>query len=134
MTFIYTRCPLPDYCLRMSDNFGRLQKRFAAQLDHDLVLLSVSFDPAHDRPEVLAKYAAQWKAAPGWHFLTGSDDAVKQVCDLFGASFWHDGDLITHALHTVVIDRRGMLVANIEGNHFTARQLGDLIEARLKTK
>ena len=65
LTFIYTSCPLPNYCFRLSNNFARLQKRFARQLGQDLVLLSMSFDPVHDRPEVLAKYASAWKADPG---------------------------------------------------------------------
>ncbi|MGA3189265.1 MAG: SCO family protein [Bryobacteraceae bacterium] len=134
MTFIYTRCPLPDYCLRMSNNFGRLQKRFGRRLGRDLILLSLTFDPEHDRPEVLAKYAANWKANEGWHFLTGPLGAVKQVCGMFGMNFWPDEGLMTHSLHTVVIDRHGKLVANIEGNQFTAEQLGDLIEAVLTAR
>ncbi len=60
ITFIYTSCPLPDYCFRLSNNFARLQKRFAGQMGRDLVLLSISFDPEHDQPEVLAKYAGSW--------------------------------------------------------------------------
>ncbi len=132
ITFIYTRCPLPDYCLRMSNNFSFLQKRFKERMARDLILLSVTFDPEHDRPEVLAKYAKVWKAdAEGWHFLTGPLATVKQVCGMFGMNFWPDEGLMTHSLHTAIIDRTGKLVANIEGNQFTAAQLGDLVEATL---
>ncbi len=135
LTFIYTRCPLPDYCFRLSNNFGRLQKRFENEMGRDLVLLSISFDPQHDRPEVLAKYASIWKAdIAGWHFLTGSLDRVKQVCGRFGMNFWPDDGILTHSLHTIVIDRQGKLVANIEGNQFTARQLGDLVETTLRSE
>jgi protein SCO1 len=133
LTFIYTRCPLPDYCLRLSNNFGRLQKRFGDRMGRDLILLSVTFDPEHDKPEVLAKYAAVWKAdVAGWRFLTGPLDRVKQLCGMFGMNYWPDEGLMTHSLHTVVIDRQGKLVANIEGNQFTAVQLGDLVEATLR--
>lgn len=132
MTFIYTRCPLPDYCLRLSNNFGLLQRRFRPRMGKELILLSVTFDPEHDQPEVLAKYASVWKAdEAGWHFLTGPLATVKQVCGMFGMNFWPDEGLMTHSLHTVVIDRQGKLAANIEGNQFTAIQLGDLIEATL---
>jgi protein SCO1/2 len=132
ITFIYTRCPLPDYCLRMSNNFGRLQKRFGERMGRDLVLLSVTFDPEHDQPEVLKKYAKVWKAdVEGWRFLTGPLGTVKQICGLFGMNFWPDEGLMTHSLHTVVIDRDGTLAANLEGNQFTAAQLGDLVEATL---
>jgi protein SCO1/2 len=130
ITFIYTRCPLPDYCLRLTNNFGRLQKRFKDRIGKDLILLSITFDPEHDRPDVLAKYAQVWNAdAAGWRFLTGPMDSVKQVCSRFGMNFWPDEGLLIHSLHTVLIDRQGRLVANLEGNQFTAAQLGDLVAA-----
>ena len=132
VTFIYTSCPLPDYCFRLSNNFGRLQKRFAGRMGRDLVLLSVSFDPIHDQPEVLAKYASIWKADPNsWHFLTGTPSEVKSVCALFGLNFWPDEGTLTHSLHTVIIDRKGKLAANFEGNEFSAQQLGDFVETTL---
>ncbi len=135
LTFVYTTCPLPDYCFRLSNNFGRLQKRFTARMGKDLILLSVSFDPVHDRPEVLAKYAGIWKADPNsWHFLTGSLPEVKAVCRLFGLNFWPDEATVTHSLHTIVIDRRGKLAANFEGNDFTAEQLGDFVETTMARK
>jgi protein SCO1 len=132
ITFIYTRCPLPDYCMRLSSNFARLQRRFDDRMGRDLILLSITFDPDHDHPDVLAKYAGQWKAnVEGWHFLTGTLSSVKQVCGMFGMNFWPDEGLMTHSLHTAIVDREGKLVANIEGNQFTALQLGDLVEATL---
>jgi protein SCO1/2 len=132
VTFIYTSCPLPDYCFRLSNNFARLQKRFAGQMGRDLVLLSVSFDPEHDQPEVLAKYAGSWKADPdSWHFLTGTPAEVKAVCRMFGLNFWPDEGTLAHSLHTLVIDRDGKLAANFEGNQFSAEQLGDFVATTL---
>ena len=131
MTFIYTRCPLPDYCFRLSNNFETLQRRFGARMGRDLVLVSITFDPEHDTPEVLTKYAGVWKAGDGWHFLTGPLSDVKHVCGMFGMNFWPDEGLLTHSLRTVVIDRDRKLAANIEGNQFTAKQLGDLVEVTL---
>src|SRR5580698_7892403 len=52
VTFIYTRCPLPDYCLRLSNNFGLVQRRFRERMGRDLILLSITFDPEHDQPEI----------------------------------------------------------------------------------
>jgi protein SCO1 len=131
-SFIYTSCPLPNYCFRLSNNLGRLQKRFANRLGRDLVLLSVSIDPVHDTPEVLAKYAATWKADGRlWHFLTGPEPDVKTVCRRFGVNFWPDEGTLTHSLHTIIIDRQGRLAANFEGNEFTAEQLGDFVSAVL---
>ena len=130
LNFVYTRCPLPDYCFRLSNNFSALQKRFRG--NPDVVLLTISFDPQHDQPEVLARYAAIWKADPAlWHFLTGDTQEVDRICALFGVAHWRDDGLFTHSLHTVVIGRDGRLRANLEGNRFTARQLVDLVEAQL---
>lgn len=130
MTFIYTRCPLPNFCFRMSNNFGVLHRRFANEMGKDLVLLSVTFDPTHDGPEVLAEYAKTWtKDTTGWHFLTGAPVDVGKVYTEFGVSSWQDEGFFTHSLHTVVIDRDGRLVANLEGNQYSAQQLGDLVES-----
>jgi protein SCO1/2 len=126
LNFVYTRCPLPDYCFRLSNNFGRLQKRFRDS--GDVVLLTVTFDPVHDQPDVLARYAAVWSADPEvWHFLTGSVQDVDRVCESFGVARWQDDGLFTHSLRTVVIDRDGVLAANVDGNRFSAQQLGDLV-------
>jgi protein SCO1/2 len=131
--FVYTRCPLPDFCYRLSNNLAQLQKRFSSQMGRDLVLLTITFDPVHDRPEAMATYAKAWNANPEtWHFLTGSSADIDRICNLFGVSSWQDEGLLTHNMHTVVIDRRRKLVANIEGNQFSAKQLGDLVESVVK--
>jgi protein SCO1/2 len=133
INFIYTSCALPNFCLRIANNFGVLQRRFKERLGRDLVLLTVTFDPVHDNPDVLAQYARQWKADPAtWRFLTGTAREVQRVCHLFGVDAFPDEGLMAHSLHTALIDRQGKLVANIEGTHFTASQLGDLTETVLK--
>jgi protein SCO1/2 len=133
LNFVYTRCPLPDYCFRLSNNFSRLQKRFGP--GRGLVLLTVTFDPANDRPDVLARYGHVWKSIPGfWYFLTGSSADIQRVCGLFGVAAWPDEGLLTHSLHTAIADRGGRLVANLEGNQYTAQQLGDLVETVLKQR
>lgn len=133
VNFVYTRCALPQFCLRMSNNLAALQKRFVNALGRDLALLTVTFDPERDTPEVLATYAAQWQPHPtGWRFLTGHAADVRRVCALFGQEAFLDEGLMNHSLHTAVIDRAGRLTANIEGNRFTAEQLGDLVAATLR--
>ena len=132
LNFIYTRCALPNYCVRSSNNFGELQKRFKNDLIRNLVLLTVTFDPVHDSPEAMAKYARRWNAEPqAWHFLTGPEAAIRRVCDLFGEDYFPDEGLMDHSLHTAVIDRAGHLVANLEGNEFSAQQLGDFVQTVL---
>jgi protein SCO1/2 len=130
ITFIYTRCPLPNFCFRASNNFGVLHRRFSDRMEKDLVLLSITFDPDHDQPETLADYSRTWtKDATGWHFLTGPSADVKNLCRRFGVNSWQDEGFLTHSLHTVIIDRQGRIAANLEGNEYTAKQLGDLTEA-----
>jgi protein SCO1/2 len=133
VTFIYTRCPLPDYCPRMVNNFRAIRDRFAARMNTDLVLFTISFDPKFDSPETLAKYAESERAGgPGWHFLTGDPANIERVCNAFGIQYWAEEGLITHSLQTAVIDREGRLAATVEGREFTPQQLGDLVESVLQ--
>jgi protein SCO1 len=135
ITFIYTRCPLPNFCFRMSNNFGVVHRRFADRMEKDLALLSITFDPEHDQPDVLAAYAETFtKDQKGWYFLTGPAADVQKICRSFGVTAWQDEGLVTHSLHTVVLDRRGRIVANLEGNEYTAKQLGDLIETAIDSR
>ncbi len=130
MTFIYTRCPLPDYCVRLSNNFGVLQKRFKSRMGRDIVLLTVVIDPVHDQPTELNSYARTWKAdSHSWHFLTGPVADIQRICRAFDMSFYPDEGLFVHSFHTVVITRSGRLAANLDGNNFTAQQLGDLVQS-----
>lgn len=132
LNFVYTRCTLPQFCLRIANNFGVLQRRFAGVMGRDLVLLTVTFDPERDTPAVLARYAAGLRAdLRTWHFLTGDAPDVRRICGYFGVEAFADEGLVNHSLHTAVLDRRGRLVANIEGNQFTPEQLGDLIQETL---
>jgi protein SCO1 len=132
VTFIYSRCPLPDYCPRMIENFRAVRQRFAARMARDLVLLTISFDPKYDTPEILTRYAnARRAGGPGWHFLTGDPANVERVCNAFGIQYWAEEGLITHTLQTAVIDREGKLAATVEGKDFTPQQLGDLVGAVL---
>jgi protein SCO1 len=129
VNFIYTSCALPNFCFRNSNNFGVLQKRFQGRMGRELVLLTLTFDPQRDHPEILARYAKTWKADPAtWHFLTGSVSDIQHVSNLFGVDYFPDEGLMDHSLHTAIIDREGRLVANLEGNQFTAEQLGDLVQ------
>jgi protein SCO1/2 len=128
VTFIYTRCPLPDYCPRMLANFKALSARFRERLGRDLTLAVVSFDPKFDTSAVLAAYARAHDAdRPGWLFLTGEPAEVSKVCDTFGIERWPDAGLLTHTLQTLVLDRDGRLAGTIEGRDYSSRQLVDLV-------
>jgi protein SCO1 len=130
LTFGYSRCPNPSYCLRLSRNLAELKRQFPDRAGRDLVLLTIAIDPEYDQGPALARYARSFGAdARSWHFLTGTVSQIHQVAAMFGMDFWNTDGLLTHTLHTVVIDRNGRLAANIDGNQFTARQLGNLVKA-----
>jgi len=132
LNFIYTRCVLPQYCFRSSSNFGILQHRYSERLGHDLILLSITFDPVHDQPAVLQKYAQTWKADPdNWRFLTGAALDVQRLGDLLGVNYVPDEGLYIHSLRTIIIGRDGKLLANLEGNDFTGQQFADLVKTFL---
>ena len=124
--FIYTRCPLPDVCPRLSANFARLQKRLGSRV----ALLTITLDPEYDTPAVLSEYAQRWQADPQvWRFLTGPPDDVEKIAGRFGVVYWPEENAITHTSSTAVIDRAGKLAALVEGSAFTSQQLLDLVES-----
>jgi len=132
IAFVYTRCPLPDYCPRTMSSFLAVKQRFAGRLNRDVVLLTVTFDPQYDTAETLRQYARRYGAEDaGWHFLTGTKADVARVCELFGVEFWPEEGLITHTLRTAVVDRDGRLAATLEGRDYSGRQLGDLLDVVL---
>jgi protein SCO1 len=129
--FIYTRCPLPDVCPRLSANFATLQRRFGDQAGAGLVLLSVTVDPEFDTPEVLADYARRWAAGPGWHFLTGD---VAPLAALLGEVYWSEEGSIGHNSTTSIIGRDGRLAAQVEGSNYRPDQLAHLISRQLENQ
>jgi len=132
VTFIYTRCPYPDFCPRMDRQFKSAQDVILgdAQLRDRAALLSVSFDPAFDTPAVLAAHAKQVGANPAlWRLATGEPHAIEAFASRFGVSVVREGtaaDGITHNLRTAIIASDGRLSAMLTGNEWTT---GELIDA-----
>jgi protein SCO1/2 len=136
VTFVYTRCPLPDFCPLMDRHFGELQRAIAgdARLRDRAHLVSVSFDPGYDTPAIIQAHAKARGADPRtWSYLTGPPPAVDHFTSRFGISAIAGQDAaqtITHNLRTAVIDRQGRLVKVHSGNDWTVDQLlADLREA-----
>lgn len=126
ITFIYTRCPLPDYCPLLDRRFAEVEAamRADAALREHVALLSVSFDPARDTPEVLAQHAKALDAGPAWTFATAPADTVDRFAAAFGVNVIREADTtITHNLRTAVVDPAGRLVSVRSGNDFTADDL-----------
>lgn len=132
LTFIYTRCPLPDYCPVMMTNFRAIAEHFGERMSEDVTLLTITFDPKYDTSEVLARYSRVYGATtPGWHLLTGSPDEIQRVTESFGIEFYPEEGLFTHTLQTAVVDREGRLFGTLEGKSYSVQQLTDLVNAAL---
>ena len=115
LTFIYTRCPIPEYCTLMSNNFSQIDHELQKQpvLYDKTRLLSISIDPAYDTPAVLRSYGASHTGRFGdetfshWTFATGTDEQVKDVAQFFGLQYFPDKDQIVHGLRTAIITPEG---------------------------
>ena len=120
LTFIYTRCPLPDYCPLMTDNFAQIERAFMSVPESNRIqLLSITLDPEYDTPKVLREYAAAHSAGSGrWDYATGTKDEVKQAATYFGMQYWPDGDQIVHGLRTAIVGTDGKLVKLYRGNEW----------------
>lgn len=122
VTFIFTRCPLPDYCPRLSARFAEAQRLLMAEKGWHL--LSLSFDPAHDTPEQLRAYArGQGADSACWTFATAQPGVVRAFGALFGLTAEEKAGLLDHNLRTVVIDAGGHVQHIFEGNAWTAEEL-----------
>ncbi|MGA9995187.1 MAG: SCO family protein [Pyrinomonadaceae bacterium] len=135
LTFIYTRCPLPEYCTLMSNNFALIDKEL--QKDADLYskthLLSISFDTEYDTPKVLRSYGASHtgkfneETFEHWEFASGTPDEVKGIAQHFGLRYFKESDQIIHMLRTAIITPDGKVFKIYRGNEWkTDEVLQDL--------
>lgn len=134
ITFIYSRCPLPTYCILMSKNFSDLaiQLNQNVELKDKIRLLSVSFDPNTDTPAKLKEYGQGYlgkDAKPDftvWQLATGTDKEVKAVADFFGLRYEvdpNDKTQFAHSLRTVVVAPDGKVRKVFSGNEWTTGEL-----------
>jgi protein SCO1/2 len=132
LTFIYTRCPLPNFCPLMSKNFSELEQRLSKEFKGKYHLLSITMDPDFDRPEVLKDYASRYDAsASDWSFATGTADQIKSVAGLVGLYYARENGLITHDLRTALIGTDGRLVHLWKSNVWTPYEVQRMIRETL---
>jgi protein SCO1/2 len=142
ITFIYRECPLPNYCIKMSQNFSDAAKEIENDPDAKarLRLLSISFDPARDTPENLRHYGIGYmgnSANPDftvWQLAVGSDKEVKAIADFFGLQYETDQNnrsQINHSLRTAVISPAGKVTKIFSGNEWTPAELLSELKASL---
>jgi protein SCO1/2 len=130
-TFFYSRCPLPDYCVRMSKNFSETRKLLqATNAPDNWQLLSISFDPAFDSPEMLSSYANAYRNGNTnrWLFAAASTNTLSGLAPRLDLMIMRDGDnIMSHNLRTVVLDPQGKIFRQLDGNEWTPQALADAI-------
>lgn len=136
VTFIYTRCPLPDFCPRMNENFREIQDLLRQQpesLDH-AAFLSISFDPQHDTPAVLKHYAAIYKKPTkgqkpcDWQFAVPAAKDLPDIARFFGLVILPEQAQIVHTLSTTLIGPDGKVQEWYGGNDWKP---ADVVQAML---
>jgi protein SCO1/2 len=126
LTFIYTRCPMPDQCNLMSENLEHINQELKKQpeLYERLHLLSVSFDTDYDTPAVLRSYGAAHSGLYAdedfqhWEFATGTKDQVKGITQFFGLRYFEGNEQIVHGLRTALITPEGKIYKVYRGNEW----------------
>ena len=125
-TFIYTRCPFPNFCPRMSSNFADAYKKLssAPEAPQNWRLLSISFDPEHDKPEVLRSHAKRYEYGTNhWSFVTGALIDIDAITEQFGLMYPREGVGFNHNLRTVVVDAQGKVQKVFTGNEWKVEEL-----------
>jgi protein SCO1 len=131
LTFIFTRCPVPNFCPRMSNNFEELQT--AIKTGGDTLaktrLLSITLDPGFDTPQVLDAYAASRQADPKiWTFATGQEREIDALTGAFSVYRQTEGGTISHGLATALINRNGIIERIWRGNTWTPAEVTAAIQ------
>jgi protein SCO1/2 len=126
-TFIFTRCPLPDFCPRMGRQFATAREMLLQNHASftNWQFLSISFDPDYDRPEVLARYARTYRFGnpDRWLFAVASTNVLERLTPLVDLKLMQEGGSISHNLRTVVLAPNGTVAQVFAGNLWTSAQL-----------
>ena len=135
LTFVFTRCPVPNFCPRMSNNFEELQTsiKTGSSSFAKTRLLSVTLDPSYDTPKVLSDYAAFHHADPGiWTFATGDEKDIDSLTRAFSVYRQTEGGTLSHGLATALINRDGRIERIWRGNAWTPAEVTQAVQAESK--
>jgi protein SCO1/2 len=135
-TFMFTRCPFPTFCPRMSGNFAEAAQKLPrlSNAPTNWHLLSITIDPQFDTPAVLLSYARRYKADPQrWNHVTGDLIDITAIGEQFGLLFWRPDPNqpagISHNLRTVVVDVQGRVQRIFSENEW---KVDELVEEMVK--
>jgi protein SCO1/2 len=139
ITFIFTRCPFPTFCPRMTEQFGKVSKllKGAPDAPANWRLLSLSFDPDFDTPDTLQAYGRRHQYDPArWSLATGSFNQIERLTGHFGLYFGRNVPIAqqNHNLRTVVLDTLGRVHEIFVGNEWTAEELATSLRVAAAVK
>lgn len=126
LTYVFTRCPLPDFCPRMGRMFADARRRLkAGNGATNWQFISISFDAAHDTPAVLRRYAGDYRGGESdrWLFSSAAPREVGVMAGKIGLTVVAEMGSFAHNVRTVVLDTRGRLHNRLEGNLWTGAEL-----------
>jgi protein SCO1/2 len=138
LTFIYTRCPLPDYCPLMNTNFSLIEESLRKNPNAfaSTHLLSISFDSKNDTPSVLRTYGEGYLKSSGdkkfdhWEFVVTSADEMTEMGKFFGLVVKEDQGQIVHSMSTAIISPDGKIFRWYHGNDWKSSDvLNDLLKS-----
>lgn len=132
-TFFFTRCPLPDYCLRMNHNFADARKLLLADAGAptNWELLSISFDTAYDSPMVISAYADYYREGNtrNWAFATSTAETLRTLAPRLDLMIMRqENGSLSHNLRTVVLDPQGRIFRQFDGNEWTPQELAGAVK------
>jgi protein SCO1/2 len=135
VTFVYTRCPLPDYCPLLSTKFAEINGQLEAEpaLGARTHLLSVTLDPEYDKPEVLRRYGTTYAGGKfdRWEFATGDPSEVRRLAQFFGLTYEVENGQVIHSLRTAIITPDGKLYQLFHGNEWKPAEVFDELKSSL---
>ena len=138
LTFIYTRCPLPDFCPLMMKHFDAINRQVASRPDlaERVYLVGVSVDPEYDTPAVLEAYGKAFVTGRDpferLALATGAPAEIRAMATYFGLTYSQDSAQIQHTLSTAIIGVDGRVVALLPSNSWRPGDALDAVEAHLR--
>jgi protein SCO1/2 len=133
LTFVFTRCPVPEFCPAMAIRFGQIQNAILAnaKLAGRVQLVGITLDPEFDRPAVLKGYAEAVGAKPGvWQFVTGEKSEIESLTQAFAVFTERNGVTLDHTLCTALVGEDGRVLELWRGNGWRVDEVLEALSGR----
>ena len=136
ITFIYTRCPLPTACPLITSHFAKVNNDLAhnKKAYDESHLISVSLDPAYDKPPVLRQYGLAYldenaSAFSHWEFADTTPGDLKKLAEAFGLQYSEENNQITHTMATTLIDADSKVAQTWAGSDWNPEDVANAVKA-----